>query len=122
MYQTEQQYRHGPWRISTSPPMLPRSYLPKLQVQNFEDKTWIKESSLTAIRACLPHFATDPTELAVRYAHEEDLSPFEHDRILYEGTLTTLSVLLERKGITDPLTQALARRWHVPLQKGAFMI
>lgn len=122
MYRREQAYYRDPWPDEIPPPMLPRSYLPKLGVENFEETTWTHKSALTGIRACLPHFATDPTELAVRYSNEEELSAFEQDRILLEGTLTTLSALIDRKGIHDPLTQKLAARWQVPLQQGDFMI
>lgn len=66
-------------------------------------------------------FIPSPDQLALQYAAKNPLTPFECDRILYEGTLTTLNLLVAKTSITDPLTKKLAALYHIPLTRGEFL-
>jgi hypothetical protein len=69
-----------------------------------------------ALKEIYEMFRPSPHALAVRYAAGEQLSQFELDRILYEGTYHTVQLLLQKGSITDPILQQLAERWQMPLK------
>ncbi len=67
-------------------------------------------------------FDEDPTKLAVKYANGEQMSPFELDRIKFEGTPDTVQILSQLVGGQDFLLQKLAKTWNMSLKIGLFMI
>lgn len=62
------------------------------------------------------HFQTDPTQLAVKYANQDELSQFDLDRIVHEGTPQTIRTLRQLVPPTDPILQQLTKRWNVSLE------
>jgi hypothetical protein len=63
-------------------------------------------------------FKPSPSRLASRYNDAENISQFEQDRIVYEGTLDTLKFLIEQVGPEDVLVKKLAQQLDVQLKQG----
>jgi hypothetical protein len=98
------------------PEQFPPSYLPKLDIGRTQDG-WDKVIRLDNLtwQEVIVNFAPDPTALAVKYANEEELSPFEQDRIWAEGTMATVRLLVQHVPLTDPILVKLAQRWDFSL-------
>ena len=67
-------------------------------------------------------FKENPHSLVQRYARQEQLSEFELDRIRFEGTVRTLSILIQQVGPQDPLSQELSQLLQIDLQHAEFLL
>jgi hypothetical protein len=91
------------YNIRDLPGNFPVSYLSRLDLSN------------NSREEILDHFAAHPSALAMKYINNEVLSEFEQDRIVAEGTLETLHVMIQHLPPTDPLLKSLAQRWNFNL-------